>query len=312
MNNQEPNVAHLLNRLRMRQVALLLAIEDSGTLGRAARNIGMTQPAATKMLSELESTLGQKLFARVGRTLKINEAGRRTMLGFRAVRGTLEQLQRELYELQLGQCGRVSIGSIMAASPTYLTLALAKLKQEYPLLSVQIEVGTSDHLMTLLDEGTLDVVIGRVPGATNGYKFRPLSEEPISLVCAPNHSLAKLRTLTFNRLTKFPWVLQPEGSPMRDAILKEFQEHHAPLPSGLLETSSTMITIDLISRTQMIAALPQSIALGFQKHEILSILRYNVRARLASYGSIIRADRPISVQTAHFLGLLYEGGSYTC
>ena len=163
--------------------------------------------------------------------------------------------------------------------------------------------------MALLDEGALDVVIGRVPGATTGYEFRPLSEEPISLVCATDHPLAKLRTLTFNRLLQFPWVLQPEGSTMRDAILQEFQEHHAPLPSGLLETSSTMITVHLISRTQMIAALPQSIALGFQKYEMLSIVRYHVRPRLASYGSIVRADRPISVQAAHFLRLLHEGGS---
>lgn len=294
----------------MRQVALLLAIEESGTLGGAARQIGMTQPAATKMLTELENTLGQKLFARVGRTLQINDAGRRTLLGFKGVRGTLEQLLRELRELQLGQSGHVSIGSIMAASPTYLTLSLAKLKQEHPLLSVQIEVGTNDHLMALLDEGTLDVVIGRVPGATSGYEFRPLSEEPISLVCAPDHPLAKLRPLTFNRLLKFPWVIQPEGSPMRDAILQEFQEHHAPLPSGLLKTSSTMITVHLISRTQMIAALPRSIALGFQKHGMLSVLRYLVRPRLASYGSIIRADRPISVQASHFLRLLHEGRSY--
>ena len=65
-------VNQLLNRLRMRQVALLLAIEASGTLGAAARAIGMTQPAATKMLHELEATLGQNLFDRVGRVLKLN------------------------------------------------------------------------------------------------------------------------------------------------------------------------------------------------------------------------------------------------
>lgn len=309
MSKQAPNLTQLLNRLRMRQVALLLAIEESGTLGAAARQLGMTQPAATKMLAELEGTLGQRLFERAGRALQINDAGRQALLGFKGVRGTLEQLQRELHELQLGLSGRLSIGSLMAASPTYLTLALAKLQQQRPLLSVQVEVGTSQRLMALLDEGRLDVVIGRVPGAAADYRFKPLSEEPIALVCAPGHPLEKSRKLTFERLRQFPWVLQPEGTPMREVVLQEFQVHHAPLPSGLLETSSTLITVHLVSRTHMIAALPRSVAKGFQKHRMLAVLPYALRHSLASYGSVVRADRPLSSQAQHFLHLLHEGGS---
>lgn len=304
-----PPIKQLLNRLRMRQVALLLAIEENGTLGAAAREIGMTQPAATKMLNELEETLGQKLFDRVGRVLRLNAAGQRAMLSFRGMRGTLEQLQRELHELRLGSAGRLFIGSIMAASPTFLTRALAKLKQQYPLLSVAIEVGTSDKLMGQLDEGELDVVIGRVPGEAGGYQFRPLSEEPISVVCAPEHPLTKVRAPVFSRLREYPWVLQPEGSPMRDVIVQEFLEHHVQLPTGLLETSSTLITIHLVTHTQMIAALPKSVAMGFQRHRMLGLVKYSVRNRLAAYGSVVRADRPMSAQTEHFLRLLHEEGT---
>ncbi len=309
MSDQSPNLTQLLNRLRMRQVALLLAIEELGTLGAAARQLGMTQPAATKMLAELEGTLGQRLFMRAGRALQINDAGRYALLGFKGVRGTLEQLQRELRNLQLGLSGRLAVGSLMAASPTYLTLALAKLQQQRPLLSVQVEVGTSQRLMTLLDEGRLDIVIGRVPGAAADYRFRPLAEEPIALVCAPGHPLGKTSKLTFERLRQFPWVLQPEATHMREVVLQEFQAHHAPLPSGLLETSSTLITVHLVSRTHMIAALPRSVAKGFQKHRMLAVLPYTLQNSLASYGSVVRADRPLSKPGQHFLRLLHEGGS---
>ena len=57
----------LLNRLRMRQVALLLAIDEFRTMHAAAQHLGMTQPAASKMLHELEEALGETLFDRVGR-----------------------------------------------------------------------------------------------------------------------------------------------------------------------------------------------------------------------------------------------------
>jgi DNA-binding transcriptional LysR family regulator len=299
--------SQLLNRLRMRQVALLLAIDSNGTLGAAARAIGMTQPAATKMLHELETTLGQTLFDRIGRVLKLNAAGHLATRRFRGMTGTLEQLQRDLQELHLGSAGRLSVGSIMAASPTYLTRALAKLKDQYPRLSVNIEVGTSQGLMEQLDEGKLDTVIGRVPGASGDYRFTPLSEEAVAVVCAPEHPLVRLRAPDFHRLTAYPWVLQPAGNPMHDVIVQEFMEHHTPLPSGLLETSSTMITVHLVARSHMVAALPQSVAKGFHRHHMLGIVRYTMRNRLASYGSIVRADRPRSAQAQHFLRLLHEG-----
>lgn len=302
-------VAQLLNRLRMRQVALMLAIEEHVTLGAAAKAIGISQPAATKMLHEMEEAIGQPVFDRIGRTLRLNTAGKRVLLSFRGLLGSMEQLQHDLNELRQGRAGQLALGSIMAASPTYLTLALAKLKAEHPLLSFTIEVGTSDRLMEQLDEGSLDVVIGRVPGSTGAYRFTPLSEEAISVVCAPDHPLARVRQPSFERLTQYPWVLQPQGSPMRDVIVEEFMEHHRPLPTGLLETSSTLITVHLVSRTNMIAALPQSVAKGFRRHKMLGLLNYTMGHRLASYGSIVRDDRPLSRQADHFLRLLHEGGS---
>ena len=62
-----PQTAQLLNRLRMRQVALLLAIGEHGTLRAAAAQLGMTQPAATKMLADIEEILGTRLFERLAR-----------------------------------------------------------------------------------------------------------------------------------------------------------------------------------------------------------------------------------------------------
>ena len=85
MNQFSPALPQILNRLRMRQVALLLAMGEGKTLGAAAKDLGMTQPAATKMLAEVEATLGQVLFDRVGRGLRINAAGRATLACFQSI-----------------------------------------------------------------------------------------------------------------------------------------------------------------------------------------------------------------------------------
>jgi DNA-binding transcriptional LysR family regulator len=306
MNVRDETLPALLNRLRMRQTALLLAIEETGTLGAAAQQLGMTQPAATKMLHELENTLGTTLFDRVGRKILINEAGRKACLSFRGMQGTLKQLQHGLAQLREGSIGHLAIGSIMAASPTYLSGALALLKQEHPGLNVRIEVGTHDQLLQQLDDGELDMVIGQLPAHQGLYRFRALSHEPIAVVCATDHPLAGRRKLAFAQIGPQSWVLQPEGTPLRELLTQEFALHHTALPTGALVTSSTMITMHIVARTQTLAALPTPVAQAFKEHGMLGILDYRMRHKLANYGSVVRADRPVSAQTERFIKLLHQ------
>jgi DNA-binding transcriptional LysR family regulator len=299
--------SQLLNRLRMRQIALLLAIGEHRTLHAASQQMGMTQPAATKMLHELEDALGQRLFDRVGRGLTLNAAGLAVMNTFRGMRGTMEALNRELQELRLGGAGKLFIGCIMAASPGLLTDTLIRLREEYPLLSIEIAVETSDRLVEQLREGALDVVIGRMLGpATQNHMFRPLGEEPLSVVVATDHPLAERSSVTFDDMLQYPWILQPHGSPMREVLEQEFRDHHTSFHRGLIETSSILTTTNLIFKTQMIAVIPESSASRYQTHGLLKILPYTIAHKLAAYGSIVRSDRPVSAAAARFLELLHS------
>jgi DNA-binding transcriptional LysR family regulator len=298
----------LLNRLRMRQVSLLLAIEQHGTLRAASAALGMTQPGATKMLHELEDAVGYPLYDRVGRGLKLTLSGQCVLGYFRGMRGTLEALGRELLELRQGSAGKLLIGSIMAAAPSHLTHALIGLKAQFPLLSVEIFVGTSDYLVKLLQEGALDLVIGRAMGLPlRDYDFQPISDEALAVVAARNHALAGKKSVPFKALLRYPWILQPKGSPMRDVMEREFSLHNTPLPRGLIETASILTTTNLIAQSEMIAVIPDSVASRYQHHKLLSILPYRIQNSLSAYGSIVRRDRPPNMATARFLALLHGG-----
>jgi DNA-binding transcriptional LysR family regulator len=301
------NVSHLLGRLRMRQVALLLGIEKHGTLRAASGELGMTQSAATKMLQELEDALGHELFERVGRSLRLNPYGRCVTAHFGGLRGSLENMQRELHELHLGSGGKIYVGAIMAASPTQLTNGLMKLKKAYPLLAVEIVVDTSDRLMELLHEGRLDIVIGRTAARTDGNcLFRPLADEALSIIVSPTHPLTARSKIRFSDLLDFPWILQPEGSPMRNVIENEFAAHNAPLPVGLIETASILTTTNVLANTDMIAVIPWSLAERYQHHGMVRILAYKMRNQLPAYGSVVRRDRPISISLKQFMTFLHD------
>lgn len=305
--DRHAGTSQLLNRLRMKQVALILAVAEKETLRGAASELSITQPAATKMLHELESALGQTLFDRVGRGIRLNTAGERVTAYFRSIRGNMEAMNRELSALKHCGKGRLSIGSIMAASPGPLTEALIDLKATLPLLDIDISVDTSDRLLPRLEAGMLEVVIGRLVSLpASDYSFRVIDNEELALVVGPQHPLARRRLVAFDELLAYQWVLQPVGSPMRDVIDHEFHDHGAMIPSGLVETGSILTTVSLIRRAPLIAVVPKTVAQRNGEGRVLRVLPYRLRRKLETYGSVTLRGRPLSKPAEQFLGLLHR------
>ena len=306
----------LLNRIRMRQVLLMLAIHEHRTLHAAAQHLGMTQSAASKMLRELEEALGETLFDREGRGLKLNAAGQAVMNSCRSLRSTMTALGHELYKLRLGSAEKIFIGSIMVALPDCLSSALLETKSIYPLLSVEVVIDTSDRLIELLRDGTLDIVIGRLPKdagpAGQECVFRPIGEEEVSIVAAPDHPLVNLSKNTpapFESLMDYPWILQPQGSPSREVIEEEFVSHHVAMPTGFIETSSLLFTSTLLKRGNMLAVAPRSIAVQYEETGSLRIIPYSFTHRLSAWGSIVHRDRHTTPARDKLLELLHATGS---
>lgn len=299
----------LLNRLRLRQVALLLEVQACGTLRAAAAQLGMTQPAATVMLRELEAAVGVRLFERRGRGLHATAAGAAVMAHFEGLRGSMAALARELDDLRLGGGGTLSVGSILAPSPTLLTRTVARLKEEQPRLRVAVLTETSDRLLDLLEQGKLDVVIGRMADghAHEEHLFRELEGEGLSVVVGPQHPLARVRRTSLAALVDQPWILQPRGSPMREVLEREFRLQGLDAPQNLVETASILTTIFLLGESPMVAVVPASLAGRYADKTLLKVLPVRLSNQLDPYGSIVRRGRPSSAAAQRFLELLHGG-----
>jgi molybdate transport repressor ModE-like protein len=306
MAHAEP-LPRLLNRLRMRQVTLLLAVGRLGTLRAAAAEMGMTQPAATKMLQELEGALGHPLFARVGRGLRLTPAGECVLAYFQGLQGSMESMTRELVHIAEGDAGKLYVGSIMAASPAVLSQALIALKKQSPLLAMEITVDTSDRLTESLRRGELDLVIGRVsPDLQDDFDFTPIASEELAIVAAPDHPLAGRARLSLQQLMAYSWVLQPHGSPMRDVLEQEFRSQGTRPPRGLVETSSILTTMNLLTQSDMVAVIPAEVAHRYAAHRLLAVLRYALRHHLSVYGAITMRGRPLGPLAGRLMALLAD------
>jgi len=301
---------NLMNRLRMKQITLLLNIQEFKTLGAAAEKMNLSQPAATKMLHELEQALNLTLFDRIGRGLKITAAGERIANYFVNLQGNIEALSNELPDLRLGLGVRLKIGSIMVASPKWLTYAVWQLKQQLPKITLEITIDTSNKLLEQMQQGLIEMLIGRLPlnqQQNDNYIFRKLNDvETLSLIVSNSHPLLTFKKVRFEDLLAFNWVLQPRGSPMRAMLEQEFNAHNVNLPSAIIETSSILTSMDLVRCSDFIAVIPQVVASDYVKHNMIKILDYSMSFNLNPYGTLIQQDRPLSFAASKLLNILHN------
>ncbi|VVO59947.1 MULTISPECIES: LysR family transcriptional regulator [Pseudomonas] len=287
----DANVIH--SRLRLRQLRLMLALEEFGSLRRAADHIGMTQPAATKMLHEAEDLLGVELFERLPRGMRSTPFGETVIYYARMVFAELSGMREELVALQSGNLGRVAVGAIPALASGLLTRTIATLKQSHPRLSMSIQVDTSDVLVQALLQDQLDIVLGRIPPGARAEEllFDSLGEEELCVIAGAQNPLAQEKNLGWAELQNMTWVLQQQPSPMRAIINQVFHNARVDIPSSIVETTSIMTLLSLIQQTDMLGVTPVSVVEDYPGRDLLAVLPIKFEARLPPYGLITRRHR---------------------
>ncbi|MFL9944447.1 LysR family transcriptional regulator [Paraburkholderia agricolaris] len=287
-------------RLRLRHLQLMVALSETESLRRAADDLAMTQPAATKALQELEDTIGVSLFVRHARGMEPTIFGEAVMRYARVVFEDLDELREELAAIEAGDIGKVRIGAVMAPSPELLTHTIVTLKEAHPRLQMTVTIDTSDVLVQALQQDQLDIVIGRIPDGFPALdlSFEILSEEALSIVVRPDHPVAHATVRPkLADLARYPWIVQPHPSPMRQVIDQTFRESRVAAPVSTVETSSILTTLSLLRDSDMLAVLPNSVAQYYVALNAIAAVSTPLRGRLAPYGLILRKNRRITPAT---------------
>jgi DNA-binding transcriptional LysR family regulator len=303
-----PSLASIVGRLRLRQIALLTALDEQGSLHKAADVMCMTQPAATKALHELETSIGVTLFDRSPKGLEATELGRCVIRYARLIQGDLSNMREELVNMINGQGGRLAVGTVMGAVPVVLTRSLRRLREIQPELSVEIVEDTSTRQLAMLDQGRLDLVIGRATVAPQPhlYDYAVLREEPLCIVAGIDHPLAKARTVSLQELGRQSWILYTANAPLRVLVEHEFKQAGIRIPPDVIETSSTFVTVSLLSESAMVAVMPLDIAHFFAARKMICILPTHLKSRMEPYGIVTRKNVTLSSTAKMFVNILMQ------
>lgn len=295
----------LVSKLRMRQLALLVATADHRALRPAAEALHVSQPAATKMLHEVENTLGTQVFERGRGGMRPTPTGEAVIRYARITVADLRRLHEELGEIDSGGSGHVSIGSVLAPEPVQIARAIARFKAARPAVTVTLHVGTSDSLMPRLLSAELDAVIGRLTtrAESRHLDFEVLAQERLALVAGPDSPMVH-RTWTARELLGFQWVLLPNGTPLRRALEDAFRRRRIAPPESVVETNSMFTVLTLLQNSPMISAVSERTARHFARKSELAILQSNLRFQPEPYGILRRKERPVTPATEAFLAMV--------
>jgi DNA-binding transcriptional LysR family regulator len=293
----------MLSRLHFRQLRLLIALADCGSLLRAAEQVGLTQPGASKSLREIESALGTDLFVRTNRGLEPNDVGHCVIRYARLIQTDLAHLREEMSGILQGHGGRLSVGTIMGAVPL-VTEALSRLLEKKPALSVDIIEDTSARLLNLLDEGRLDLAICRTSISQRPYLYEgvDIHQEQLAVVANARHPLADRKKLELSDLAAFRWVVYSANMPMRLLLEREFHEAGLRFPLYLLETTSAFTTLSLLQRNPtMVALLSTDVAQFCTGFGMTSILPLQLQSRSEPYQLVMRSNSVLSPVARMFM-----------
>lgn len=258
--NQTPHSLSLqLRRLKPVQLRLLAEMNRTGALGLAASMVGIAQPAASRLLAEMEALLGMSLHERHGRGMRLTQVGR--ALAVRAARIEIElaDAARELAEAATGRAGVVRVGAVTGPALSLVMPALIALQRTLPEFRAEVSVATSLSLCDQLRDGRLDFALARLTPGDTQLEASPMAGEPLSLVVRRGHPLLTRPEIAVTDLLHYDWVLGDDETLLTQTVMARLAELGTPNPRRRVSTSSFLFTLALLNQTDGIAPLATAV-----------------------------------------------------
>lgn len=286
------SLASTLRRLKPAQLRLMAALGEGEDLGRCAERIGVSQPAASRLLAEMEDLLGLSLHERQGRGLRLTVAGQ--ALARRAARIQIEltDAAREVSEAAAGSAGTVRVGAVTGPALSIVMPAIIEMQEHFPSIHVEVTVATSVALCEHLRAGQLDFALAR-PGANDVMlEARMIGDEPLSFAVRRGHPLVMLPQIRIDDLLEYDWILGPDDTLLTQTVMMRLAELHLPAPKRRISTSSFLFTLALLNQTNAIAPLARPVVDSFSGNPSMPFvaLPTDLGLNVAPFSMVTRSD----------------------
>lgn len=232
------------------------AVALHGSFSRAARSLGISQPAVTQQVRRLEQSVGLRLFDRRGRRVSMTDAGRLLDTYARRILHLLDAARDAMDALAGVQTGHLVIGASRTAGAYYIAGLLDRFKRRFPMVRVSLSVGNSEAMLARVLEFDLHAAMIAGPCDHPQVVSVPLVSDPMLVVLPPGHRLSGQPAIGIPDLHRCPLITREPGSTTRRIIEQAFRAHRLEMVAAM----------ELESNEAIKSAIEDGIGVGIMAH----------------------------------------------
>ena len=254
--------------LTPQQLAAFLRLAQAGSFSEAARLLGVSQPALSRTVQQMEEVIGRRLFDRTTRSVVLTATGQELLPIAARLVAEFDDAFGELARFVAGRRGRVAVAALPSIAAVLLPPVIARYRAERPEVEVAVLDGLSGPVLDEVAEGRADLGLTIRPSPRATLSYRPLLADELGLVCRPDDELAGEGPLPWSVFTGRPFVAMAAASSVRQLTDAAFLQAGLAVPqlygcaflgtaghlvaAGLGITALPRLTLPLLGRTGLV------------------------------------------------------------
>jgi DNA-binding transcriptional LysR family regulator len=268
--------------MELRQLQYFIAVAEEANFTRAAKRVSVAQPAVSQQIQRMESQLGEKLFIRDRRTVRLTAAGEALLPHARAALDAADHGREAVRATRGVLTGRLAIGFVSPLPDRRFLHLVGTYRQVYPGIELTLIEDETPELVRRLGTGAIDAaLIGLGPYHEPPPKTRTMlvAREPVVVAVSKDHRYATRKTITLRALRAEPMVTLTSNSLLR-LTLAAATRTAGFVPNIVAETSDIDLLVQLAEEGVGVALLPQSAVASTPILQIIPLTQPSIDRRL--------------------------------
>jgi DNA-binding transcriptional LysR family regulator len=292
------------SRLKLRELHILLAVAERGSMAKAAHDLAISQPVVSKTIAQLEHTLGVRLLDRSRQGVEPTPYGRALLRRSFAAFDELREGVKEIQFLTKPTTGDVRVGALIAAVAGLLPTVIEQMRNQYPHFTIHVtQLLTSPAVYDTLRHRSVDFIVGRILNRAQAKDLdvEVLFDEPLFIVAGARSQWANRRKIALADLLDEPWILPDPETEIGSIVAAIFQTSGLEVPRPAVVGNSLEMYWALLATGKFLTALPQSVLRFSVQRPTIKVLPVMLAVQPKPVGIVTLRNRTLSPAAQLFI-----------